>query len=131
MQYGDLSTFFGGLEAKIGAPDPKVREAMENEHTKAPDSQDEFTSGNYGITTTPHTEWLFITEPGKKGVEWPVEEKLRGGGSGEKMRKPMLLDELRRKLAEVNAQLKEMKETELLLEEAFGARLYSGPMCAA
>ena len=78
MQYGDLSTFFGGLEAKIGAPNPKVREAMESEHTTALDSQDKFTSGNYGITTTPQMGWLFIAEPGKEGVEWPAEEKLRG-----------------------------------------------------
>ena len=77
MQYGGLSTFFGGLEAKIGAPNPKVRETMESEHTKAPDSQGEFTSGNYGITTTPQTEWWFIAEPGKEGIAWPVEEKLR------------------------------------------------------
>ena len=29
LKYGDLSTFFRGLEGKIGAPDPKVDEAME------------------------------------------------------------------------------------------------------
>jgi hypothetical protein len=61
MKYGGLSTFFGGLEAKIGAPNPKVREAMEAEHTEALDSKDEFTADNYGITTTPQQEWRFVT----------------------------------------------------------------------
>jgi hypothetical protein len=29
LSYGGLSTFFGGLEARIGAPRPGVRQAME------------------------------------------------------------------------------------------------------
>eukprot|EP00966_Prymnesium_polylepis_P149480 3453476-Prymnesium_polylepis.1 len=53
MKYGDLSTFFGGLEAKIGAPHPAVGRAMADEHMAASDSKDEFTTGNYNVTTTP------------------------------------------------------------------------------
>ena len=45
LQYSDLSTFFGGLEAKIGPPRPYVRKAMEEEHTASSDSHDEFTTG--------------------------------------------------------------------------------------
>ena len=60
MKYGDLSTFFGGLEAKIGPPRPNVREAMTDEHVRSSDSQDEFTTGNYGVTTTPEIEWSFV-----------------------------------------------------------------------
>ena len=37
---------------------------------------------------------------------------------------------MKTKLHKVNAQLKEMKETELMLEEPFGAQLYTGPVCA-
>ena len=44
LKYGDLSTFFRGLEGKIGAPDPKVEEAVEREHTASADSQAEFVS---------------------------------------------------------------------------------------
>ena len=32
LKYGDLSTFFGGLEGKIGAPDVQVWEAIRKEH---------------------------------------------------------------------------------------------------
>ena len=133
MQYGDLSTFFGGLEAKIGAPNPKVREAMEAEHTEALDSKDEFTASNYGIKTTPQKEWWFVTaEPGKEGIEWPTEAKLQGTAkSRSKMRKPMPLGELQAKLDKFNAQLEAMGGSKLMIEEAFGARLYTGPMCAA
>ena len=44
LKYGDLSTYFGGLEGKIGAPDVKVREAIKKEHTESIDSHDEFTT---------------------------------------------------------------------------------------
>ena len=35
----------------------KTVQAMSDEHTKAADSHDEFTTGNYGVTTTPAIEW--------------------------------------------------------------------------
>ena len=35
LKYGNLSTFFGGLEGSVGSPDPKVLKAMEEEHTGA------------------------------------------------------------------------------------------------
>ena len=127
MKYGDLSTFFGGLEAKIGAPDQNVRSAMEREHTAAPDSHDEFTSSNYGVTTTPATEWWFVAEP-DKSVEWPVEERLTGEEE-ERRRRPMQLDALQSALDERNRALQALNEPLLLLEEAFGARLYTGAMC--
>ena len=124
MKYGDLSTFFAGLEGKIGAPEPQVRSAMEREHTSSADSDVEFTPTNYLVTTTPRKEWTFTVEPEKCDV-WPTEQ--RAIDSAQK-RKPMLLPELRRKLDEVNAQLELLKEVKLMLEEAFGARLYTGPM---
>ena len=80
--------------------------------------------GNYGVTTTPTIEWLFVTEP-EKPIQWPVEEKLRG--SPDKMRKPLPLPELKAKVASVNERLDKMHEPRLLYEEAIGARLYSGP----
>ena len=130
MRYDPWSTFSGGLEAKIGPPNPKVREAMEGEHTKARDSLNEFTASNYGTTTTPQAEWWFIAEPGREGVEWPVEKELCGTAESRgKMRKPMSLAVLQTQLDQVNARLKNMEETELMIEEAFGARLFTGPMC--
>ena len=122
MKYGDIATFFGGLEKKIGPPNPRVREAMEAEHTKKDDSRDEFTTGNYGVSTTPEIEWWFVADPEREGLSWPEEAKLRDAAP-DKMRKPLPLDELRVKLEPENAKLREMGEPPLIEEEAYGARL--------
>ena len=78
LEYSDLSTFFGGLEAKIGAPDPKIREAMAAEHTAAGgDRHEEFTTGNYELRTTSATEWAFVATPeATPAGGWPKEQKL-------------------------------------------------------
>ena len=49
LSYGTLSTFFGGLAAKIGEPNPKVLEAMEEEHTQRGDSDITIVAKNYGL----------------------------------------------------------------------------------
>ena len=72
LVYGDVRSFFDGLEARIGAPDPKIYQAMEREHTKELDSCESFTASNYQIRTTPKIEWWFVTEPTRQ-VEWPTE----------------------------------------------------------
>jgi NLR family CARD domain-containing protein 3 len=149
LAYGDLNTFFGGLEAVVGAPLPRVRETMATEHTQQPDSRLEFTTKNYVVTTTSETEWKFVAEPSSRPHDaWPVEAKLvlarKPGGSksarlGERIaivanehqkrrRAPMPIAELERHVEEQSARLLEQREPALTLEEAFGARLYSGPL---
>merc|ERR1712129_54694 len=51
-------------ETLIGSPNAKVFEAMEEEHCYSRDSNMEWTTGNYGITTTPKVEWGFVVTPG-------------------------------------------------------------------
>jgi hypothetical protein len=150
LAYGDLNTFFGGLEAVVGAPLPRVRETMATEHTQQPDSRLEFTTKNYVVTTTSETEWKFVAEPSSRPHDaWPVEAKLvlarKPGGSksarlGERIaivanehqkrrrRAPMPIAELERHVEEQSARLLEQREPALTLEEAFGARLYTGPL---
>jgi hypothetical protein len=150
MAYGDLSSFFGGLEAMVGAPQPRVREAMAAEHTEQPDSHLEFTTENFGVTTTSATEWAFVAEPESRPHHdaWPVEAKLvlarKPGGNksarrGERVaitaherqmsrRMPMPIAELTSRVAERCVRLQEQGEPALTLEEAFGARLYTGPL---
>ena len=149
LAYGDLNTFFGGLEAIVGAPLPRVREAMAAEHTQQPDSHLEFTTKNYGVTTTSATEWAFVAEPESRPHDaWPVEAKLvlarKPGGStsarlGERIaivaherqkrrRAPMRIAELKWRVAERGVRLCDQGEPALTLEEAFGARLYTGPL---
>jgi hypothetical protein len=52
LLYGGLPAFFQGLEARIGSPDPKILKEMMADHCSRPDSQVEFTTGNYSVVTT-------------------------------------------------------------------------------
>ena len=153
LEYSGLNAFFGGLEAKVGAPSPKVRKAMAAEHTSRGDSHDAFTTKNYQMTTTSETEWRFVAEPDAPPAGgWPVEPKLvrvwnerrqqsahqltrqptrttqAPLESGARPREPMPLEELEAQLEtpQLNGKLQQMKEPEVVLEEAIGARLYTG-----
>ena len=150
LSYGDLSTFFGGLEAKIGAPNPKVYMLMAEEHMQREDSNEEFTSGNYGIRTCSSIEWRFVAEPDAEPDEgWPEETKLRkakdrdaqgrsrelSGGSrgllqsGANFRTAWAREDLKAKLDEVNTRLHAADEPQLDdATEGVGARLYTGPL---
>ena len=127
MDYGNLSSFFGGLEGKIGGPNPKVYQTMASEHTaKGGDRHEHFTTGNYGVTTTSAIEWAFVATPDERPVgDWPRETRL--GGKAER-RESMPLAELERLVAEHASRLRDMGEEPLLLQEALGARLYTGPL---
>ena len=60
--------------SKIGAPSPKVGEAMSNEHTRSDDSQLEFTTPNYAVTITSNLEYLFVLIP-QSQIAWPAEAR--------------------------------------------------------
>ena len=131
MSYTGLNTFFSGLEGKVGAPQPKVLIAMTNEHTLMEDSSEPFTAGNYVIKTTSEVEWRFVADPTKapKGG-WPKETKNQRIGDASVERMPMPLKDLRSKRSAKNARLKLLGEPELMIEEAIGSRLYTGPLFA-
>ena len=57
LSYSGLDTFFAGLEGKIGAPSPDARAAMAAEHTERADSDEDFHTDNYGVTTRSSVEW--------------------------------------------------------------------------
>ena len=80
------------------------------------------TAGNYGITTTPSTEWLFVASPDSQ-EKWPLEAKL--AEAPEKQRKPLPLAELHTSLEAQNQRLKSLGEPPLIEIEAFGGRLYT------
>jgi hypothetical protein len=129
LNYGDLNTFFGGLEAKLKeAPSPRVLETMAAEHTAREDSHEPFTTGNYGVTTMSATEWGFVAEPESRPADaWPVEASLSGPDS-HKRRSPMPLAELQLHVAERGLQLEKRNEPPLTFAEGIGARLYTGPL---
>ena len=60
LEYADLKSFFGGLEAVVGAPSPKVLEGMKADHCTSADSIFPFDTPNYKMTTTSRIEWWFV-----------------------------------------------------------------------
>ena len=68
LAFAELPIFFAGLTSIVGPPKPNLMQAMEAEHLHAANSKDEWTTGNYGITTTPETEWLFATNPSSRNT---------------------------------------------------------------
>lgn len=127
------SAFDGGLEARIGAPSPNLHIAMWSEHCNGADSQSEFTTGNYGVTTTPEIEWYFVLDPGGglkklKLLSYPVEtHDCEHRRAAQLMPLKAFLPELEKK----NELLKALGGLELLEEELLAARLYTGPMVSA
>ena len=129
LSYSGLSTFFRGLEGIVGAPEPKVHDAMEKEHTACGDSHDEFTTGNYKVTTSSAIEWAFVATPDQPPPNgWPIEQRLVQAGQDGKMRNPEPVAALQARTNEKNLRLKAMQEPELMMEEATAARLYTGPL---
>ena len=171
MEYSSLTTFFGGLEAKVGRPSPDIENAMMEEHIHMKDSVREFTTDNYGIETTSATEWYFVADPDcpkskrlgpRHGKDreppfdwpdsWPAECRIKRAiqrrwedsttrilgrqpsqtnkllESGARFRKPLPRAELEATLQSRNRDLQARGEPALMLTEAIGGRLYTGPL---
>ena len=137
----DLSAFYGGLEAKIGAPNPNVRDTMRHEHVLRNDSACEFETDNYSITTTSTREWQIVAEPHTlKKDDATHELKLvdgepRSSQVGEEgFRQIMRLEDLRKKMEEKNAELAKLSKIDSLeqeqisIEEVIAGRMYTGPL---
>ena len=122
LSYSGLSTFFRGLEGKIGAPNPNVGEAMASEHAERDDSHERFTTSNYDVTTTSALEWAFVATPEQVPEGgWPDEKKQLPSEAAPRQQMP--LDELKAMMAEKNAELAELSEPPLICEEAMAPRL--------
>lgn len=137
MSYSGLDTFYGGLEGRIGEPQAAVFETMRAEHHKRTDSMAEFTTGNYGVTTTSSTEWIFVVEPfsdsgtrliGREG--WAV-ESIEKMADQSHCRKPEALEDVLRRGMPKNAALAKQGEPEVIMEEVVAARLYTGPVLSS
>ena len=123
LEFRSLEDFFEGLEGQVGKPDPLIGKAMATEHTARADSEREFTTDNYGITTRPRVEWEFVSRSKAEAVfEWPVESR------GAEPRVWLSREALASRLDDLNAELEAKGAQGLMLEEATGARLYTGPM---
>ena len=125
LAFAELPIFFAGLTSIVGPPKPNLMQAMEAEHVQAANSKDEWTTGNYGITTSPETEWFFVTDPDSRRP-WPKE--TINCDNAEHGRKVRSMEELQRIKDELNKRLEDIGEELLLLEEAVALTLYTGPM---
>ncbi|KAK3271455.1 hypothetical protein CYMTET_20194 [Cymbomonas tetramitiformis] len=124
--YSDLATFFGGLVKVLGTPSvvPSLEENMRREHFACADSVIEFTTGNYGITTTPKLEWEFVVTP-QPGRQYPCETV-----HAQHPRRMAPLDSFLKVMETINTQLTAAGHATLLREEVIALRLYTGPMFA-
>lgn len=125
LDFSGLDVFFDGLEERVGVPRANTKGYMKNEHTSEADARCEFTTNNYGITTTSAVEWAFVVDA---DGSYPTEAEGRLDRS--MCRKPVPLADILARGEEKNAQLRGAKMAELVEAELIGARLYTGPMCA-
>lgn len=76
LKFGEISTFYEGLDGFLGPPNPNLREAMENEHCNSNLSKDataifrvEAKEANYYTYTTSELEFWFVVDPTDKKLE--------------------------------------------------------------
>ena len=135
LKYGSLNTFFEGLDGVVGPPMPNLYQAMAAEHCDAHDSDEKFTTNNYGITTTSRIEWSFVVE-GAEGLGqlecqhdgYPAEAEDKLPKESPCRRKAQRLAAFDSKLKEVNDQLTAISAPALKKVELIGGRLYTGPL---
>ena len=74
LKGGTLQDFYQGVTGLCGEPDTDLEAGMRREHTECTDSDVAFSTSNYGITTTPRTEFELVASGGSgcakaEGVE--------------------------------------------------------------
>jgi hypothetical protein len=117
MTFGDRSSFMGGLDDFIGRPkDPDVFTNMQREHCSSSDSHVEFTSSNYGVTTTAAEEWKFVVDRDAT----PLAAGTLDSNGAPQQRLPVHIDILMQHENAIKAGLTKA--------EVVAARLYTGPM---
>ncbi|KOO36153.1 hypothetical protein Ctob_009550, partial [Chrysochromulina tobinii] len=89
LKFGEISTFYEGLDGFLGPPNPNLRVAMENEHCNSNLSKDataifrvEAKEANYYTYTTSELEYWFVVDPTDKKLE-----ELSKNGSMDNLRK--------------------------------------------
>ena len=68
LQGGTIEEFYKGVTGITGEPHPDLKEGVCKEHCDMLDSLEVYTSGNYGISTVPKTEYEIVVGGGE-GLE--------------------------------------------------------------
>jgi hypothetical protein len=128
LKYDSVSSFFGGLEERVGRPTPNkdLVDEIRREHEEGKDAEREFTTRNYNVKTTSKMEWKFVKSPEEtRRAGWPEEDPNRLEEVYH--RKPKEKDDdLKTTMDSKNKELQGLAK--LQLAEAYGAMLYTGPM---
>lgn len=123
LDYGQVQTYYSGLEAVIGMPSIKLKDAMEREHLEGPDNDRYFTAPNTNVETTSAIEWYFVSKPHELNSlnikSWPQAPE------GDR-RHPTDLQKFLDKMNDKNNLL--YGQEKLTEEEVIALRLYTGPM---
>ena len=106
---GTIHDYHRGISARIGFPHLRFLQAMEAEHTSMTGCEMQFTTRNYGITTTPKAEWAVVV----KGEKPCAQHMLHGRVV------PSVDDRL---------QCAQARRAGLRREEVIAVVLYTGPM---
>ena len=127
--FATLDDFYAGAEKRIGAPNPNIREGMENEHCKRSNADEPFETSNYNFKTCPRLEWEFVVDP-KSDVCYPHTPKSKAlwrygaEWKGDHGRDIIHLEDLMK-----NPEVSEAKERAGMEDvEIISIRLYTGPL---
>ena len=152
LAYGQLSSFFDGLEGIVGPPSVSLQEAIEREHCTSSDSTELFEAQNYGTKTCscieyhfvhygadgvemveknhPKARHLLVEVPSKDGrtlYQYPAEKQTKLT-SGAKPRTSLSYTELEAKLMGKNDELVQLGSQPMGKQEFLSARMYTGPV---
>ena len=146
LAFGDVPMLLAGIEALVGEPEADVEAAMKREHCAAVDSDAEWMTSNYDITTTSRQEFWFVVDPFDRQTDeakhffrgvWPaegeriqraeVEERTKDPSRSSQCRQPVELSSFDGERRAKDAQLYVLGIAKLSNAECVGLRLYSGP----
>jgi ankyrin repeat protein len=109
MPSGKMDDFRKGLSSRIGFPHLEFFKTMEAEHCSMAGCDMQFTTRNYGITTTAQAEWGIVV----RGQAPPPNHMLHGRVTA---------------LVEDKLQCAQARKAKLRREEVIAVILYTGPM---
>ena len=78
LSCGDMRDFKASITGRVGEPRPDVFQGMMEEHKQRADSDAQFETGNYKITTSPQAEWDLVdaAAQGRALPEWIKGEQV-------------------------------------------------------
>ena len=139
LKGGDIDFYYKGVTSVVGEPYADIEKGVEEEHTKLNGCDKLFTTGNYGVTTSPKVEFNRVKEARQGAVSGTWRANLPGGAAQKDERELRPLEDygdFRRDGTLADPQPHEddspvqrlVKEAKLTRVEVRVLVLYTGPM---